>query len=74
MSLPLSVILFSFLLVGSNAPAPVCARVKSQPDAWVAAKVDALVLAAHAAYEDDDRAGPVYGRVVSRIANTIEQC
>jgi len=74
MNFPLSVILFSFLLVGGNAPAPVCARVKSRPDAWVAAKVDALVLAAHAAYEDDDKAGPVYGRVVSQIANTVEQC
>src|SRR5205085_6197427 len=74
MSLPLSVVLFSFLLVWNNAPAATCARVKSQPDAWVAAKTDALVTAAHAAYEDDERGGPVYGKVVSRIADTIEQC
>ena len=71
----LSVILFSFLLFGNNSPVPQCERVKAQPDAWVAAKVDALVAAAHAAYEDkNDAVVPAYEKVVGGIAGTLSQC
>jgi len=47
--------------------------VKAQPDAWVTARVDALVSAARAAYEHD-KAQPAYERVLGGIATTIKQC
>jgi hypothetical protein len=47
--------------------------VKSQPEAWVASRVDALVAAAHAAYEDDE-ALPAYERVLGGISDTIRRC
>ncbi|MBW8876467.1 MAG: cytochrome c [Acidobacteria bacterium] len=50
-----------------------CARVKSQPQAWVVSRVDALVVAAHAAYEDDE-ALPAYERVLGGITGTIRRC
>jgi hypothetical protein len=56
----------------SSSPAT-CARVKSQPEAWVASRVDSLVVAAHAAYEDDE-ALPAYERVLSGISDTIRRC
>ncbi|HSS52520.1 MAG TPA: cytochrome c [Thermoanaerobaculia bacterium] len=46
---------------------------KSQPEDWVAARVDALVVAAHAAYEDDE-ALPAYQRELGEIAGTIRRC
>jgi hypothetical protein len=61
------------LLVGSTAFALPCAQVKSQPDAWVATKVDALVSAAHAAYDNDDSL-PAYERVLDSITGTLRQC
>jgi hypothetical protein len=69
------IILFSFLSFSSNAPATPCASVKLHPDAWVAAKVDALVSAAHATYDDEtDAAEPAYDRIVGGIADTVERC
>jgi hypothetical protein len=47
--------------------------VRSQPQAWVASRVDALVVAAHAAYEDDE-ALPAYERVLGGITDTIRRC
>ena len=61
------------LLVGRAASAAPCARVRSHPDAWVTARVDALVSAAHAAYENDD-ALPAYERVLDRITGTLRRC
>jgi hypothetical protein len=58
--------------VASASPSP-CARVRSQPQAWVASRVDALVVAAHAAYEDDE-ALPAYEKVLGGIADTIRRC
>ncbi|HST52951.1 MAG TPA: hypothetical protein VLJ61_13145 [Pyrinomonadaceae bacterium] len=69
----LSVILFSSMLFSGGTTAPTCARVKAQPDLWIAAKVDALVAAAHAAYQDE-AAEPAYDRVVGDIAGTMERC
>jgi hypothetical protein len=46
---------------------------KARADAWVAARVDALVQAARGAYESDG-AIPAYGRVLDGIAGTIRQC
>jgi hypothetical protein len=45
---------------------------KSDPDRWVRTRVDALVRAAHAAYNDDN-AVPRYERVLKSIARTIRQ-
>jgi hypothetical protein len=71
----LSIALFSFLLFSTDTPAPPCASVKAHPDSWVAAKVDALVAAAHSAYKDEtDAAEPAYERVVGGIADTVERC
>ena len=68
----LSILVF-LLLVGSVASASPCARLKSRLDAWVGVKVNALVRAARAAYQDDD-ALPMYQTVLDGIANTIRQC
>src|SRR5947208_14434952 len=72
MSLRLGAILF-FLLWGNVAYAVPCARLKSHSDIWVTAQVDALVLAAHRAYEREE-AQPDYDRVLDGIANTIQRC
>lgn len=75
MNFRLSLIVLSILLFGNIAtasPSP-CARVKARPDAWVSAKVDALVLAARTAYEKDE-SQKAYERVLDGIAGTIKQC
>lgn len=72
----LSLIVCCLLLVGNAAdaaPSFSCARLKSQPDAWVTARVNALVLAARAAYENDD-ALPGYEKVLDGITGTMRQC
>jgi hypothetical protein len=69
----LSIILFCLLLAANAAYGSPCARVKSQPDAWVTERVDAFIRAAHAAY-DSDKAVPAYERVLDGIAATIQQC
>jgi mono/diheme cytochrome c family protein len=54
-------------------PAPTCAHVKSHADEWAASGVDALVRAAHAAYEDDEKE-PAYTRLLGRLADTLKRC
>ena len=64
------------LLMSVNAAlasAANCSQVKAKPDAWVALKVDALVLAARRAYESD-LAVTKYARVLDGITGTIERC
>ncbi len=73
MTFRLGAILFFLLLWGNAAYALPCARLKSHPDTWVSAQVDALVLAAHRAYEREE-AQPAYDRVLDGIANTIQRC
>ncbi|MBV9211632.1 MAG: hypothetical protein JOZ52_13420 [Acidobacteria bacterium] len=74
MSFRPAVVLCCLLLAINTAHAsPLCARVKAQPDAWVTLKVDALVAAAHAAYEKDE-ALPAYQRTLRNITNTLSQC
>ena len=73
MSFRLSAIVFCLLLFGNVADATPCALVKSKPDAWVASKVDALVLASCAAYNRDE-ALENYKRVVGAVADAIRQC
>jgi hypothetical protein len=69
----LSLLVFCLLLPGNTAGASPCARLKSQPDAWVTAKVNALVLAARSAYEKDESL-PAYQRVLDEISNTLKRC
>lgn len=69
----LSLLFFCLLLGGQNVYASPCSRVKSREDAWVAARVNQLILAARAAYESDD-AEEAYSKVLTRIASTISQC
>jgi hypothetical protein len=74
MNFRLSVLACSLLLfVTPSVAAAPCARVQAQPDAWVTVKVDALVRAAHAAY-DRDEAEPAYERVLDQINATLQQC
>jgi hypothetical protein len=68
-----AILALGLMLAGNTAKASPCARVKMRTDAWVAARVDALVLAARRAYESD-RAIPAYERVLDGIAGTIRQC
>jgi hypothetical protein len=73
MRLRLSIVAFCLLLAGETAYASPCSLVKSRLDAWVTARVNALVLAAHAAYENDE-AEDNYSRVLNGIAATLRQC
>ena len=76
MTLRLCALASSLLVLGgyvASASPSTCARVKSRPEAWVAARVDALVVAAHAAYEDDE-ALPAYRKELGEIAGTIRRC
>ena len=71
-SFRLSMIVFCVLLVGDTPHASHRARLESSADDWVRAKVDALVLAARAAYENDE-ALATYKRVLGSIATTIRR-
>ena len=70
MTFRLSTILLCLILIGEAPHASPSARLAFNPDVWVRSKVDALVLAARAAYEDDD-ALPGYQKVLKSIARTI---
>lgn len=72
MSFRVSTILLCLILVGESPYASPSARLTFNPDVWVRAKVDALVLAARAAYKDDD-ALPIYQKVLKSIAHAIAQ-
>ena len=61
------------VLAEHSVNASPCARLKTRPDAWVAARVDALVQAARGAYESDGKI-PAYGKVLDGISDTIRQC
>jgi len=50
-----------------------CEHITAQPDAWVAGRVDALVLAARRAYESDS-ALPAYERTLDGITRTLREC
>jgi len=62
-----------WLICSAISARALCDRIKSQPDVWVAAKVDALVRAAGAAYRSD-RAQPAYERVLDGISGMMRQC
>jgi hypothetical protein len=54
------------------AAAP-CDRIKAQQDTWVLGSVNALIIAARAAYERDS-AQTAYERLLDNIAGTMRQC
>jgi hypothetical protein len=66
-------ILAWLLLSASSAYAAPCARIKSQPDVWVKTNVNALVLAARAAFERDE-SQTRYEMVLDRITGSVRQC
>ena len=72
MNFRVSTILLCLMLVGESPHASSSARLKSDSDAWVRARVDALVLAARAAYGDYAKL-PAYERVLRWIARTIKE-
>jgi hypothetical protein len=61
------------LLAVKTVCASPCAVLKSRPDAWVKAQVEALVPAARAAYERDEALG-AYERLLDAVAGTIRRC
>jgi hypothetical protein len=61
------------LLFANAAYAGRCETIKAGSDAWVATKVDALVLAARRAYQSDD-ALTGYERVLDGIVGSMRQC
>jgi hypothetical protein len=74
---PLCFCVVSFILClmlpATGKPVARCDRVRSEPDAWVKARVDALVQVARAAYESD-RAQGAYERTVDSIVSLMRQC
>ena len=68
----LSTVLVCLILAAESPHASSSARLKFNSDAWVRATVDALVQAAHKAY-DNDEAVPAYKRVLTSIARTIRR-
>jgi len=64
--------LLLFLSASAISAVP-CDQIKSQPDAWVTGRVNALVLTARRAYESD-RALNAYERVLDGISRTVRQC
>jgi hypothetical protein len=55
------------------APPPLCDRIKAQKDTWVRGRVDALILAARAAYERDSAQG-AYERQLDGTIATMRRC
>jgi hypothetical protein len=60
-------------LAASEFAAAPCARTTSQQDVWVTTKIDALVRAARAAYENQS-GHRGYEKVLDAIAGTMKQC
>ncbi|MDT4968866.1 MAG: hypothetical protein QOJ64_3603 [Acidobacteriota bacterium] len=68
------IILVCLLLVGNNASgAPTCAQLKINPDAWITARVNALVSSARASYEEGEPT-ETYAAVLGGITGTLRRC
>ena len=65
-------VLVLFLAASAFSAVP-CDQIKSQPDAWVTGRVNALVVTARRAYEND-RALTAYERVLDGISRSMQQC
>jgi hypothetical protein len=66
-------LLFAFWLAANSVSAAPCSQTSSQRDVWVTQKVDALIRAARALYEND-KAQKAYERVVEDISATMKRC
>ena len=73
MILRLGTIVLCLFVLGDLVHATPCEHLKSHPDAWASQRIEALVHAAHAAYEREE-ALQAYQRVLKGIARTIRQC
>lgn len=73
MSLRLGMTLTLLLVLSVTSRAVPCSSVTSKPDAWVNGRIDALIVAARRAF-DDERAEPAYERVLARIAARMREC
>src|SRR5712691_8554721 len=62
-----------FWLAASSVSAAPCSQTNSQRDAWVTQRVDALIRAARALYEND-KAQKAYERVVDDLSATMKRC
>src|SRR5438552_1981946 len=72
MSFRLSKIVLCLILVGESLHASPPSRIKFDPDAWVRARVDALVRSARVAFQDSDKLAS-YERLLNSIARTLRQ-
>src|ERR1041385_7056605 len=59
--------------VTASAKSLSCSAIKSDSDAWITARVNALVRTARAAYETEDNLPPYY-RVLDGITRTMRRC
>src|SRR5258705_7395191 len=66
-------LLFAFWLATISVAAVPCSQTNSQKDAWVTQRVDVLIRAARALYEND-KAQKAYERVVDEISATMKRC
>ena len=66
-------LLFAFWLAANSVSAAPCSQTNSQKDAWVTQRVDVLIRAARALYEND-KAQKAYERVVDDISATMKRC
>jgi hypothetical protein len=66
-------LLFAFWLATSSLSAAPCSQTDTQRDAWVTQRVDILIRAARALYEND-KAQKAYERVVDDISATMKRC
>src|SRR5260370_26133824 len=67
------IMVLGLLLVASSISAAPCDRMKSQKDTWVLGRVNALIIAARAAYEKDS-AQTAYERLLDGITLMMRQC
>ena len=74
MKVPLSICVYLLLTtVTASAKSLPCSAIKSDSDAWVTARVNALVRTARAVYETEDNLPPYY-RVLDGITRTLGRC
>jgi hypothetical protein len=68
-----SILVLCFLLIAQGISAAPCDQIKSQKDAWVRGRVNALIIAARAAFERDS-AQTAYERLLDGITLTMGKC
>ncbi len=69
----LSLLVAVWLYASASISAVPCARTAAQQDAWLGIKVDSLIRAARALFENEN-AQSAYDRMVDEIAGTMKHC